>query len=146
MIQNYGFKIMKFLVWAMLKTKQNCNCCRPKKGYIIITEEDDSAPVTIHKIIRRKENGNIDEKYKLEWNHQDDDTKIDALFEHVMPPWLMISKDGEDYTEQLHSYIAKGNDIRLQFLNWRFGNGKWTILDTKTFEEIIFPSTGIIIK
>jgi hypothetical protein len=146
MIQNCTFRAVRLFVWLWMKTKQHCNCFRPQKGYIVITEDSDNAPVTVHKILRTRENGTVDEKYKIEWDDRDNDTKIDAIFEHVMPPWLMITKNGEDYTEKLHSYIAKGNEIRLHFLNWRFGHGNWEILDTKTFEEIKFPSTGIIIK
>lgn len=146
MIQNCTFRTIRLFIWLWMKTKQHCNCFRPQKGYIVVTEVPDDAPLVIQKVIRRRETGQIDEKYHIKWNNQENNVTFEELFQHVMPPWLMITKDGEDYTEKLHSYIAKGNEIRPHFLNWRFGHGNWKILDTKTFEEINFPSTGIIIK
>ncbi len=147
-MQNCMFRTVRLFVWIWLKLKQNCDCFRPKKGYTIINEYDDKLPtVTIIKVIRTRENGNTDFKYTLDWRFDESNTpSAEEVFHHVMPPWLMISKDGEDFTEQLHPYIAKGNIIKIHFLNQRFGAGKWTILDTKTFEEVDFPSSGIIIK
>ena len=140
------FRLLRLFTIAWMKIKQHCNCCRPQKGYILVTEMPNDAPLVIQKVMRTRENGQVDEKYFIKWDNEPNNTTFEELFQHVMPPWLMISKDGEDYTEKLHPYIAKGNHIRPHFLNWRFGHGNWTILDTKTFEEIKFPSAGIIIK
>lgn len=147
MLRACAFRTVRMFVWLWLKLKHNCNCFRPKKGYLISTEYLIDPQVTVQHVLRRRESGDVDEKYKLEWAVDgENSTTLDELFTHVMPPWLLITKDAEDYTEQLHPYVAKGNVIRSSFLNKKFGTGTWKILNPKTFEEEDFPSRGIIIK
>ena len=146
-MQNCTFKVLRLAVWVWMKIKQQCDCFRPEKGYIVVTEYLENPGLILEQVIRTRENGTRVSKYRIHWyNHHRNEITYEELFQHVMPPWLMISKDGEDFTEELHPYIAKGNIIRIHFLNWRFGEGKWKILDTKTFDEVDFPSQGIIIK
>lgn len=141
------FKTLRFFMWVWLKLKHISNCLRPEISYQYVCEKSLFPTITIYKVIRRRKNGDVDEKYKLDWTcDEPNQTPSEELFRHVMPPWLMITRDDTDYTEQLHPYIAKGNMIRIYFLNKRFGEGKWKIVDPKTFEEVDFPSSGIIIK
>ena len=141
------FSILRFATWSWMKIQKIYrDCCKQQKGYVLVTETPEDIPLIIHNVIRTRENGQRDDKYFMNWVNQENTTTFEELFQHVMPPWLLITKDGEDYTERLHPYVAKGNFIQTQFLNWRFGEGEWKILNTKTFEEELFPSEGIIIK
>ena len=130
-----------------LKIRARCACCRPRPGTTITQEETDGlSSGIVYRVVRRRDTGQVDMKYRIEWLDKENTTEVAGIFDHVMPPWLMITKDGDDYTEQLHPYIAKGNVIRTQFLDWKFGHGRWRILDPRTFDDVDFPSGGIIIK
>jgi hypothetical protein len=109
-----------------------------------IDYRDDT--IVVDKVVRTREDGREDVKYRITYNDRLNETTSRELFEHVPPPWLMLSKDEEDFTEQLHPYISKGNVITLSFLTRVFGSGKWTYLNSKTFFEGDFPSSGITIK
>lgn len=148
MIRTCLFGTLRFFVSTYRMLKTNCNCFRAKSGIVVQQEDTSDIPSLImYKVVRTRDNGDTDLKYKLEWHDELPNTTTHAqLFEHVMPPWLLICNNGDDLTEQLHPYIAKGNKIHINFLNWKFGKGKWTILDTKTFEEVNFPSSGITIR
>ena len=146
MIQTYAFKAVRICMVFWLKIRAYCACCRPRAGTTIVQEDTTGLSADIYRVVRRRETGQIDMKYRIEWSDKENTTDISDIFDHVMPPWLMITKDGDDYTEQLHPYIAKGNVIRTPFLDWKFGHGRWKILDPRTFDDVDFPSGGIIIK
>lgn len=147
-MQHCLFRTVRFCMWVWLKVKHNCNACKRRAGYEYIHEDMPSLPLlTLTKVIHTRENGDSDFKYMLDWVSDDQKfTPPDELFHHVMPPWLLITKNDEDFTEALHPYIAKGNIVNLHFLNKRFGEGAWKIVNPKTFEEEDFPSSGITIK
>ena len=108
---------------------------------------ENNTIIAFQTVIRTKPSGQVDEKvaihYRDKFSHCLDE--ID-LFEPVQPPWLMITCDGEDFTDTLHEYICRGNTITLDLLKLRFGQGKWIYLHPKTFEDVDFPSEGIVIK
>jgi hypothetical protein len=98
-------------------------------------------------VTRVKPSGQIDIKTAV--HHKNKVSQFmdpSEIFDHTMPPWLMISCNGEDYTDALHPYICKGNTITLQMLNMLFQKGDWTYMNPKTFEEEDFPSEGIVIS
>jgi hypothetical protein len=107
----------------------------------------DDTIAAFQNVIRTKPSGQIDEKcaihYKNKFGHYLENSE---LFDPVQPPWLMIACDDEDFTDILHEYICRGNTITLDLLNLRFGQGKWTYLHSKTFEDVDFPSEGIVIN
>ncbi len=108
---------------------------------------ENNSIIAFQSVIRTKPSGQIDEKVAI--HHREKFSQyIDEseLFDPVQPPWLMITCDGEDFTEVLHDYICRGNIITLDLLNLRFGQGKWRYLHPKTFEDVDFPSEGIVIN
>jgi hypothetical protein len=98
-------------------------------------------------VIRTKPSGQKDEKcavyYTDKFGHYLENSE---LFDPVQPPWLMITCDGEDFTEVLHSYVCRGNTITLDMLKLKYAKGKWSYLHPKTFEDVDFPSEGIVIN
>jgi hypothetical protein len=146
MIQTYAFKAMRLCMILWLKIRMYCNCCRERPGTKVFREETEGIQLDMFRIVRLRESGQIDVKYRLSWPGKENNTDSVDIFDHVMPPWLMITKDGDDFTEQLYPYVAKGNWVTTRFLEWKFGPGKWKILDPRTFDEVDFPSGGITIK
>jgi hypothetical protein len=98
-------------------------------------------------VVRTKPSGQKDERcaihYKDKFGHYLENSE---LFDPVQPPWLMITCDGEDFTEVLHDYICRGNTITLEMLKLKYAKGEWSYLDPKTFEDVDFPSEGIVIN
>lgn len=75
------------------------------------------------------------------------------LFDSPPPPWLFIGyrdeKDTYDCTEMLRQFVCYGNMIHVDLLNFLVpeGRGKtWVYINPKTFEEVEFPSDGMVIE
>ena len=149
-----------FTCWIRIR-----NCCRrrPKQTEyktiwtmlysngvfkrVKIPKFEEDALIAFQTVTRTKPSGQIDEKTAIHYRHKYSQLLEDSeLFDPVRPPWLMITCDGEDYTEILHEYICNGNTITLDFLNLKFNEGKWTYLNPLTFEDVDFPSEGIVIN
>jgi hypothetical protein len=108
-------------------------------------EFDKEHPVAVEHIQRHRPDGRIDSRRAIWYQTINRDNYEPAdLFEPVPPPWLLIQCGERDLTEQLSSYICKGNLISLQFLNTKGSNEKWTYVDPKTFEDVfkfkLFPN------
>lgn len=72
---------------------------------------------------------------RASYNHEE-------LFAPVMPPWLSIRNGDQDKTDDMSPYIVKGNVITTELL----GSSDWYYMHPKTFDEIVFPSEGIVIE
>lgn len=131
MIQQISYKAVRFFYWVWFCIKSTCKI---RKTLLFVKNDDGS-------VTRYRPDGRVDIRVPV--NNNADNA---VLFENVPPPWLMIQKNGVDRTEALASYVCKGNHITLDFLRKTFGDGKWAILNSKTFNEEDFPSGGIIIK
>ena len=108
---------------------------------------EKNAVIAFQHVTRTKPSGQVDEKVAIHYREKYSVCLDESeLFDPVQPPWLMISCDDEDFTDTLHEYICRGNTITLDLLNLRFGQGKWTYLNPKTFEDVDFPSEGIVIN
>ena len=144
MLRNCCFKTFRFCVIMWLKLNSMCRRKRVGTSYEenIDYADDD---IIVDRVIRTREDGREDVKYRVTHKDVANQTTHQELFESVPPPWLMITKDEDDYTERLHPYISKGNRITPLVLNRLFGSGKWTYLNAKTFFEGDFPSIGITI-
>jgi hypothetical protein len=142
------FTLLRCGTWTwmqMQRVYRDCCTRRPVDAYVYeIDFEDDE--FVVHKITRHRHDGRSDTKCQIEHLDRSHDIRTNSLFAHVMPPWLLITKNDEDYTEKLHPFISKGNKITKRFLNKYFGVGHWKIMNAKTFEEQLFPSEGIIIE
>jgi hypothetical protein len=107
---------------------------------------DDTFAIFQH-VIRTKPSGQKDERCAIHYKDKFSQFKDNSeLFDPVPPPWLMITCDGEDFTEMLHDYICRGNTITLEMLKLKYAKGQWSYLDPKTFEDVDFPSEGIVIN
>lgn len=144
MLRGCCFKVFRTCVIVWLKLNSMCRRKRVGTSYddrISFTDDD----IIVDEVTRIREDGREDVKYRITHKNIVNATTSAELFESVPPPWLMISKNDEDFTEILHPYISKGNVITPQVLNKLFGEGKWTYLNSKTFFEGDFPSVGITI-
>jgi hypothetical protein len=161
-MDDFVFKV----VWAWHSVRLFCgSLCRKRRthteyesfwlslsdeGLLTDLEEpkfDNEHPFVLEMVARIRIDGREDMRYAV--LHRDKERAKytnESLFEHVVPPWLMICCDGKDKTELLSAYVAKGNLITLDLLNKLFyTEGEWTYVDPKTFEERKFPSCGILI-
>lgn len=145
MLQRCCFKTFRWCIFLWMKVRSMCRRKQVGTTYSEVVDYVDDN-IIVDRVVRTREDGREDVKYRITHSeHIPNKTSSSELFEHVPPPWLMISKDDEDFTEILHPYIAKGNLITPSFLNKVFGSGKWTYLNAKTFFEGDFPSIGITI-
>lgn len=100
----------------------------------------------IQRVTRVRQDGRIDKKYAIWYigsprKFQDYAT----LFENVPPPWLSIRCGEKDMTAEMANYICKGNHIKPQFLE-SLSSDIWYYMHPRTFEEVEFPSNGILIE
>ena len=93
----------------------------------------------------------VDHRVAVHWGRTPRDAyRIRDLYDSPIPPWYYIGCiTGEglktDYTTLLAPFIVEGNKITPALLNVISGTeGRWVYLD-KTFNQVDFPSNGIII-
>lgn len=126
--------------WTILYENGSLECRR----HPLMTEDTVAIFETVTRI---KPTGQTDLKTAIHHNGKVSQfVEQEELFVSVPPPWLMITCDGEDYTDALHDYICPGNTITDKILKMLFKKGKWVIMDPKTFEDVDFPSEGIVIN
>lgn len=109
---------------------------------------DENFQIAYQRVVRTRPDGRMDARCAL-W-HRVVGRRLalnqETLFDHVPPPWLLLTKDDVDFTEECAEFVAKGNLVTLDFLNTRYGHGEWKYVNPGTFEECEFPSCGILIE
>lgn len=78
---------------------------------------------------------------------------LDDVFDPPTAPWFFIgyiTAEGKtvDCTEQLSNFVVGGNRITvplLRYLHPLSGESTWVYVNPKTFDQVEFPSEGILI-
>jgi len=103
---------------------------------------------------RRETPDFTDHRVAVHWSLVPRETyRIRDLYDSPIPPWYYIGYTTEegtkvDCTALLSPFVVEGNKITRPLLDVIVENGKglrWTYLD-KTFNQVDFPSNGIIIS
>jgi len=103
---------------------------------------------------RRETPDFTDHRVAVHWSLVPRETyRIRDLYDSPIPPWYYIgyiTEEGAkvDCTALLSPFVVEGNKITRPLLDVIVENGKglrWTYLD-KTFNQVDFPSNGIIIS
>jgi hypothetical protein len=110
------------------------------------------ADIVLHHI--RKVHGlHHDHKTVIQWtNEAGRGYLLEDVFESAVVPWLFvgyISESGKvvDCTETLNHLVVSGNRVTTPILRSVVGclAEKWVYLNPKTFDQVEFPSEGILI-
>jgi hypothetical protein len=110
------------------------------------------ADVILHHI--RKTHGlHQDHKTVLQWtNEAGQGYSLPDVFEPAVAPWLFvgyIAEDGKavDCTEVVNHLVVSGNRVTTPILRLVVDcpAEKWVYLNPKTFDQVEFPSEGILI-
>lgn len=80
--------------------------------------------------------------------------QLDSVFDAPIPPWYFIGYIDEtgktvDCTETMSRVVVIGNRITaplLQYLEPSSKGGKWVYVNPKTFDQVEFPTAGILIE
>lgn len=112
-----------------------------------------NADVVLHHI--RKYHGfHAWDRTVVQWtNEAGQGYELEDAFETTAAPWFFIGyvdSDGKtvDRTENLASFVVDGNRITVPLLRHLLpesGESTWVYLNPKTFDQVEFPSEGILI-
>jgi hypothetical protein len=110
------------------------------------------ADVILHHI-RKTQGLHEDEKTVIQWTNETDlGYSLSEVFEAPVAPWLFIGYICEDdkvvdCTETLNNLVVSGNRVTPPILRLMSNSPaeKWVYLNPRTFDQIEFPSEGILI-
>ena len=112
------------------------------------------ADVVLHHI--RKYHGfHASDRIVIQWTKEAGrGYELDSVFDAPIPPWFFIGYIDEtgktvDCTESMSRVVVIGNRVTaplLKYIEPSSKGGKWVYVNPKTFDQVEFPTPGILIE